>query len=284
MILAEALRLVQNRLADIADHPSFEAELLLSTALHTDRGRLFARLRDPIDESTRLTLERLVEERRSGAPLSLLRGWKQFRNLTLFVSRGVFIPRYETETLVDAALEWVRTGTALDLGTGSGALALALASEGAFSAVFATDISEDALALASRNALYNNISGVSFFCGDLYSALPAGAHRFNLIVSNPPYIPSRDLPNLPPSILNYEPLLALNGGEDGLDVIRRILISAPNYLAPGGAVVVEIAPFQVEATTALFRQSGFSEVRVFPDATGQDRCIRAIYSGDERER
>jgi release factor glutamine methyltransferase len=277
--IADALRATRSRLVGVADHPSFEAELLVASVLQTERARLFARLKDPLREPARALLNRLVEQRRSGCPLSLLRGWKHFRNLTLFVSRGVFIPRYETEVLVEAALQSGSSGIALDLCTGSGPLALSLADEGSFSEVFATDISEGALSLASRNALYNNISNVSFFRGDLFDALPPGSPRFDTIVSNPPYIPTDDLDGLPRSVSDFEPRAALDGGDDGLDVIRRIIQSAPEYMRAGSALIVEIAPFQSPAVTALLRRSGFLDVRVFPDSSMQDRCVRALYPG-----
>ncbi|MHA2620496.1 MAG: peptide chain release factor N(5)-glutamine methyltransferase [bacterium JZ-2024 1] len=277
MKVADALRRTQEKLVGYADLPSYEAEFLVSVALQTDRARLLARLREPLDEKARTALEHLIEARKGGTPLSLLRGWKRFRELTLFVAPGVFIPRYETETLVDVALEHCRTGYALDLGTGAGALAMALAKEGAYHAVYATDISEGALALARRNALYNNVTGILFFRGDLFQALPESTPQFDVIVSNPPYIPRGDLAGLPRSVRDFEPVEALDGGPDGLSIVARIITEAPAFLRAGGALILEIAPFQVASVSRLLEASQFLDVRAFHDGSGLLRCVRGVW-------
>lgn len=276
MRIADALRIAEERLRGTADHPAFEAEFLLSVALHTDRAHLLARLQEPLNPAVSAALDRLIQNRNTGTPLSLIRGWKRFRNLTLFVSRGVFIPRYETEMLVEVALQHTHNGTALDLGTGSGALAIALASEGRFSRLIATDISEDALALARRNTLFNNVSNVVFYQGDLYSALPEDHPPFDLIVSNPPYIPTGDIAGLPLSVRDFEPRMALDGGTEGLDIIRRIIEGAPAHMRSGAALVLEIAPFQAPTVASLLESAGFQDVRFFMDGTDTTRCVRAL--------
>lgn len=245
---------------------------------------------------TKLTLQQLerlaqmVGERVSGKPLQLILGSVDFYSATLSVGEGIFIPRPETETLVEVGLEFLR-GRAdtedcprgnhnkiLDLCTGCGAVLIALAMETGWEGI-GTDICRKALAFAEGNARKNRVAKLLDFCqGDLFSALPEPHQKFALIVANPPYIPDERLEALPPEVRNYDPREALDGGADGLSVIRRIVEEAPEYLVGGGMLALEIGEEQGGAVSRLYQQVGFCEVRISKDLAGRDRVVSGLWA------
>lgn len=248
-----------------------EAELLLLHVLGKPRSWLFAHATDPVDTDAAQALHALLARRVAGEPVAYLLGQRGFWTLDLAVSPATLIPRPETELLVELALARLPADTALavaDLGTGSGAIALALASERPLAAVVATDFSVAALAVARANAVRNGLARVQFVAGSWFA--PLQGMRFDLIASNPPYIASDD-PHLQQGDLRHEPASALASGVDGLDDIRVIVAAAPAHLHRAGWLLIEHGWDQGEAVRALFAQAGFAQVRTERDLEQRDR-------------
>ncbi len=248
-----------------------DAELLLAHAVGRDRAWLFAHATDEMSADQALHFAKLLERRAAGEPVAYLTGSRAFWTLQLEVGPDTLIPRPETEHLVELALERLAADAPVrvaDLGTGGGAIALAIASERPLAAVVATDFSKAALAVAVRNAERNEIDNVWFRRGDWCDAL--GGERFDLIASNPPYIADGD-PHLGEGDLRFEPASALSSGADGLDAIRSIVGNAPAHLAPGGWLLLEHGWGQGEAIRALLQAAGFVEVATERDLEGRDR-------------
>jgi release factor glutamine methyltransferase len=246
-----------------------DAELLLAHALGVSRASLYARPEEEPDAGVRETFLRLVDERSRGVPVAYLIGHREFWSLDLAVTPAVLVPRPDTERLVELALARIPRGgeaDVADLGTGSGAIALALASERPHARIVATDLSEAALDVARANARRLALTNVAFASGDWHAALQG---RFDLIVSNPPYIAADD-PHLDGD-LRHEPASALVAGADGLDALRRIVGGAAARLRPGGWLLVEHGFDQGDAVRRLFRESGFLDVETARDAGGRER-------------
>jgi len=262
--VSEALRAAAARLrAGGSRSPRLDAELLLATALGVERVTLLAeseRVLTPIEERR---FEGYVCRREAHEPIAYIRRRRAFRTLELEVTPDVLIPRPETETLVDVALEALAAAPAehgeplaLDVGTGSGCIALALAAEDPFVRVTAVDVSAAAVELARHNAARLGLGGrLRVLRSDLFAALPPG-ERFDLIVSNPPYVPAAEYAQLEPNVRDYEPRLALHGGADGLDVYRRLAPEALGRLRAGGTLAVEVGAGQAAAVQALFAAAG----------------------------
>jgi release factor glutamine methyltransferase len=246
-----------------------DAELLLAHALGVSRASLYARPEEEPDAGVRETFLRLVDERSRGVPVAYLIGHREFWSLDLAVTPAVLVPRPDTERLVELALARIPRGgeaDVADLGTGSGAIALALASERPHARIVATDLSEAALDVARANARRLALTNVAFASGDWHAALQG---RFDLIVSNPPYIAADD-PHLDGD-LRHEPASALVAGADGLDALRRIVGGAAARLRPGGWLLVEHGFDQGEPVRRLFREAGHHEVETARDAGGRER-------------
>lgn len=222
-------------------------------------------------------LDALLARRVASEPLQYVLGGWPFRSLDLLVDRRVLIPRAETEWLVELAVRTApRPEVAVDLGTGSGAIALSLAGELDGVMVHATDVSRDALVVARLNGAGNGIANVTFHEGDWYAALPATLKgTVGLIVSNPPYIAAAERSALAREVVDHEPPRALFAGVDGLDAIRPVVGEARRWLRPNGVLVVEHAPAQGDAVVALARSAGLVEVRDEPDLNGRPRALVA---------
>lgn len=250
-----------------------EAELLLLHVLDRPRSWLFAHATDPLAAADQAAFEALLARRVAGEPVAYLTGRRGFWTLDLEVDPATLIPRPETELLVELALERLPPDQALqlaDLGTGSGAIALALASERPRARVLATDASPDALAVAARNAARHELHNVRFAEGGHDWYAPLQGLRFDLIASNPPYIASDD-PHLEQGDLRFEPATALASGVDGLDDIRRIVDGGEAHLLPGGWLLIEHGWDQGAAIRALFEVAGFAEVQTVQDLEQRDR-------------
>ncbi|MEO7443534.1 MAG: peptide chain release factor N(5)-glutamine methyltransferase [Acidimicrobiales bacterium] len=241
-------------------------------------------LDEPVTDRALNHFGSMVARRASGEPLQYVLGAWGFRTLDLFVDRRVLIPRPETETVVDAALgELARLGlragaVVVDLGTGSGAIALSLAVEAKPAEVWATDVSADALAVARANlaGVGRAATCVRLAEGDWFAALPVDLRgRVHVIVSNPPYVAEAEVADLPPEVAGYEPRGALVGGPTGFEQVRAIVTGALEWLADPGVLVVEMAPHQAGAASALARAAGFRDVEVRPDLTGRPRTLVA---------
>ena len=247
-----------------------DAQLLLlhaSGRSPQERAWLIAHDTDVLPSDALVLWEAVLERRLRGEPLAYITGHKAFYGLDLLVDARVLDPRSDTETLVDWALQALPPAPqrVLDLGTGSGAVALALQHERSLWDVYAMDHSADALAVAQANALRLKLP-VQFAQGDW---LHGAQGRFHAIVSNPPYVAEGD-PHL--DALHHEPTMALSSGADGLDAIRTIIASAPTHLHPGGWLLLEHGFEQAQAVCALLTQAGFSEVQTRHDLAGLERC------------
>jgi release factor glutamine methyltransferase len=246
------------------------AEVLLAHAIGCERTWLYAHSTDELRELWWIHYGRYLHERLKGKPTQYITGHQEFYGRDFRVTRDVLIPRPETEHVIEAALA-VKADTILDVGTGSGAIAITLALETRVRVV-ATDISPAALEIAKENATRLGAS-VDFVACDLTGAL---AGRFDLIVSNPPYVPKTE--SLPREVRDFEPELALYGGEDGLEIYRRLIPEAARLLNPGGSLIMELAFNAGDAVRSLLEE--WSDVRVNPDLAGLARVILAV---NERE-
>ncbi len=270
--LRELLAAAAQRLAKISETPRLDAELLLAAALKRPRSYLHAwpeRVPEP-DRAIRFLA--WLNQRQAGEPIAYLLGRREFWSLELEVTPDTLIPRPETELLVELALERLpvnRTSALADLGTGSGAIALALAVERPRARIIATDRGPAALTVARRNARRLNIGNIEFREGDWCA--PLAGERFDLLVSNPPYIAATD-PHWRQGDLRFEPATALVAGEDGLDALRSIVAQAPAYLRVGGWLLLEHGYDQGEAVPNLLRQRGFVDVSDHRDAAHLSRA------------
>lgn len=248
-----------------------EAEYLLGAALGCGRTLLYAFPERPVEAAQARRVSALCRRRGAGEPAAYLLGRRGFWCFELQVDAAVLVPRPETEHLVEAALALIPAQadwTLADLGTGSGAVALALAAERPHCHIVATDRSAPALAVARRNAQTHGLGNLSFHTGDWYAACPG--LRTQLIVSNPPYLESAD-PLLGQAPLRYEPRAALDGGADGLDDLRHLVAGAGAHLLPGGWLLLEHGHTQGPALRALLGDAGFIDIATLPDLAGLDR-------------
>ena len=250
-----------------------DARALLAHVLARDRAWLIAHAADRIERAQAEAFFKLAKRRRDGEPVAYLVGRREFFGVDLAVTPAVLIPRPETETLVEAALARLpadRPLRVLDLGTGSGAIALAIASKRPRAEVLATDVSTAALDVARSNAARLSISSVTFICADWYSGLPD--ERFDLIASNPPYVAAGDQ-HLAQGDLRFEPTVALSPGGDGLGALRVIVAGAAGRLGPGASLVVEHGHDQSDLVQRLFVAHGFADVQALRDLSGIPRVV-----------
>ena len=259
--------------------PRLDAELLVAHALSTTRIQLVIEATRTLEAGELQRLRELVTRRRAHEPIAYILGEREFYGRSFRVDRRVLVPRPETEVLVDVGLERTRAVSmctrALDLCTGSGCIAITLARERPTSLVTATDISTSALALARENALRLGAYRVAFREGDLYDAL-ADPARFDLVLSNPPYIPSDQIAALPADVRGFEPRTALDGGEDGLASLRRVVEGAAIRLAPKGVLAVEVGDGQARAVVRLFEEARFQNIGVRRDYGGIERVVSGV--------
>lgn len=260
------------------ENPRLNAELLLAGTLRLKRLDLYLQFDRPLTPEELAEFKVRLRRRAKREPLQYIEGEAAFRDLVLRVDRRVLIPRSETEILVDTVLAWARGREglhALDVGTGSGAIALSLATEGPFARVAATDVSADALEVARANhAAAAPASPVEFHHGPVYA--PVRGQSFDVVVSNPPYVGEAERDSLGAEVRDWEPALALFAGDAGLDVIREIVSGAPEMLRPGGLLALEIGWRQAEAVSELIRAAdGLTEPVVRRDLEGRDRIVTA---------
>ena len=267
--IADAIAKGSETLESVSDSARLDAELLLMRAIDVSRSYLIAHPEDCLDAAAWERYSRAIDERREGKPVAYITGEKEFWSMPLMVSPATLVPRPDTELLVEQALGFVsRRGVSrvLDLGTGSGAVALAIAKDRPLADVTATDLSADALAIARENARQFDIGNVTFEQGDWLE--PVRDREFDVIVSNPPYVRADD-PAL--EALSFEPRDALVAGADGLDAIRRIAVDAVDVIVEGGWLLVEHGADQGAAVAEIFRDAGWQDVRTVQDLAGLDR-------------
>lgn len=271
--IAQALRHYAERLTRLPDNnPRLEAEILLASVLEQPRTYLLAWPEQELTPDQQASLGVLVERRLRGEPIAYLTGRREFWSLDLTVTPATLIPRPETELLVEHALELIPTDAAwriADLGTGSGAIAAAIAGARPGCSITATDASAEALAVAESNFQKLGLDNITAACGSWYTALPTGK-RFDLIVSNPPYVAESD-PHLQQGDLVHEPNNALAAGSDGLDDIRQIIADAPRHLVPGGWLLLEHGYEQGTEVRGLLQTAGFTEITTRRDLAGLER-------------
>lgn len=259
--------------------PRLDAQLLLAHALKCRRPDLYTRYEETPSAEARAAFRALIERRTAGCPVAYLIGQKEFFLLSFDVSPAVLIPRPSTESLVLACLERaksVEAPRALDIGTGSGCIAISVAHRNKVARVLAVDISEDALAVARRNAEKHGVSGrVRFQRSDLFAGIDPGA-RFDFILSNPPYIPTGDIAVLHKDIRDHEPRPALDGGPDGFAVFDRLIADAPRFLNHGGWLMLEIGVDQeAMARKKLEAIPALQIERTIKDGDGRPRVLAA---------
>ena len=286
------------------ESPRLQSELLLAHVLKLERMRLYLNFNKTLSREDEARMRELVKRRGQREPLQQIVGTTSFCGLEIEVNRHVLVPRPETELLAEAGWEflnrlvtsrWARSGagedeetasagagslTALDVGTGSGCLAIALAKRCERLRVIATDISEEALALARHNAERHGLTErITFVQGDGFQALgrmtSGWATTFNLIISNPPYIPRQEIAALQREVRDFEPLAALDGGVDGLDFYRRFAVEARNYLEPGGKIMLEFGDNQAQTIGELFQNEKWIVEAVLPDYSKRARILVA---------
>ncbi len=278
--VGQLLREAQERLA-LASIPDarLEAELLWMTALGIDRAPLYAQLEHRPAAPTQLAAAELLARRLRREPAAYLMGHREFYGLSFHVAPGVFIPRPETETLVEEALGLLGRWTTdhgpiavADVGTGSGAVAISIAVHLPQVTVYATDLSDRALEVAAVNAAHHGVDDrVSFLRGDLLTPVP---QPVDLVLANLPYVRTAELRTLEPEVRLYEPQEALDGGEDGLRVVARLLASAPGSMRPGASLLLELDPRQMERAMDLARASfPNAALRAHPDLAGRARVL-----------
>jgi len=262
------------------DSARLDAELLLAHAANVTREQIFSEsIR--VNEALRERFEELVGLRVSRMPLAYIVGRREFYSLQFNLSLEVLIPRPETEAVVEAALDSLSLRSAakvLDLGTGSGAIGLAIAANSLNIELTATDVSIKALELARRNSIRLGLDArVEFRLADCWEILDKGnlLGRYDLIVANPPYIPDAEIASLAPEIRSYEPRLALAGGPDGLNFYRRIAVGAGDHLTHGGAIIVEVGEDQAKEVAAIFRASALDDIAILNDLAGIQRVVVA---------
>jgi len=268
------------QLTEISESPRLDAELLVARAIDMPRSYLFAHPEDTIDAIALGRLQQTLDQRLSGAPLAYITGIKEFWSMELMVSPATLVPRPETELLVDLALRDIPREAdyqVLDLGTGSGAVALAIARERQLCQVTAVDISPDALAVARQNARQLSISNVDFLEGDWTG--PVAGRKFRIVVSNPPYIASGDAAL---GALGAEPIVALASGEDGLDSIRLLARDCPGIVEADGLILLEHGAEQRDLVAEILRTYGWQRIQCYDDYSGNPRVSRA-YSPDSEQ-
>ncbi len=279
---AVMLRQVRDRLsAGGIDEPEADARALLLEATGLAPLDLITGASDALDEGAAARLEGLVVRRLAGEPVGRIRGQRLFWGLPIRLSVGTLEPRHDSEALIEEALLRFETrrGQALrvlDLGTGSGCLLLALLSEWPMARGLGIDLSDDAVRTASANAALNGLDGRSIFrTGSWTTAVSEAESRagFDLVISNPPYIPAGEISALAPEVRSHDPRLALDGGPDGLDAYRTIIPALAGLIAPGGGAVLEIGAGQEGDVSALAREAGFSRISTRRDLGGHVRAI-----------
>jgi release factor glutamine methyltransferase len=265
------------------DSPRLQVELLLASVLKIPRLRLYLDFERKLTEAELEETRQLLKRRANREPLQHILGSTSFCGLEIAVNSSVLVPRPETETLAERAWQWLgqrvtaseNSLAALDFGTGSGCIALALAHHLPQLSVTALDLSAESLALAQKNADRLGLVGrITFLQGEGFQPLAAGT-AFDLIVSNPPYIPTAEIDQLEPEVRDYDPRLALDGGPDGLRILRVLACEGGQHLRPGGALMTEFGDGQAPAVPALFEEHGWTVDEIVNDLAGRERILIA---------
>lgn len=263
------------------ESPRLESELLLAFARKCPRIRLYTEFTELLTDGERAVMRELVQRRAKREPLAYLVGTREFYGRSFEVGTGVLIPRPETETLVDVCLERISRDAPreiLEVGFGSGCIAITVAKQRPLCSVIATDISSVAMEIASRNVAKHGVSGqVTLVEGDILEPLKNSGRKFDGLVSNPPYIRDDERSQLQPEVAEHEPAEALFAGVDGLEIVRRIVKQAPGLLKPGAFIELELDPGQCEEVALMLQAAGFSETSIRRDLSGNARVVEGIF-------
>lgn len=261
------------------ENARLEAEWLLAAATGLDRMGLYLNYDKPLNEVERSRYRAMVARRGQREPLQHILGTQEFHGLDFQVSSHVLIPRPETELLVSEALIHLPdNGTFLDVGTGSGCIAISVAKQRPDASVMAVDISQEALAVARQNAGHHQVT-IEFIHGSLFT--PVASRSFDVIVSNPPYIPTGDIAFLQPEVRDWDPALALDGGVDGLTIYRKLIPASVFHLNQGGWLIVEVGASQADDVISLFTASSFSDLFTTCDHAGIPRIVGGCHRAAE---
>ncbi|MFC7943351.1 peptide chain release factor N(5)-glutamine methyltransferase [Microbacterium oxydans] len=279
--LAAVVRAAAQRLTDVGvPDPLVDAELLAGHVLGRRRGEVQAAIvrGDRVDDADAVALDSVVARRAAREPLQHITGTAPFRHLELAVGPGVFVPRPETETVVQYAIDALVNSAepapiGIDLGTGSGAIALAMATEVPHARIFAAELSEDAHAWATRNV--EGVENLTLVLSDLRDAFPELDGTASVVISNPPYVPDAAVPR-DPEVRLFDPAMALYGGEDGLDIVRVLSGRALGLLRPGGLLVIEHGELQGESIREILTVDGWRAAATHRDLTLRDRATTAL--------
>lgn len=266
-------------------NPNLDAEILLSHVLGIDRSKLFVLIDEELTKESRKDYERLINLRCDFIPVSYIIGSKEFYGLDFFIEPGALIPRPETEFVVDKSLKFIKnidSPKIADICCGSGAISVAIAVNNRHSKIFASDISDRAEKLTNKNSQYHKVKDrIEFLKGNLF--YPFKKHNIknlDVIVSNPPYIPTKKLINLPEDVKS-EPKIALDGGCDGLNFYRKIINNAPVFLKSYGGIILEIGWNQAIYVKSMLEIAGFSNIEIIKDYAGFDRVISGIFIDED---
>lgn len=276
--LASCRRQIEQRLGAAGiDTPDLDARLLIQYALGLVREDFFLRSAEPLSEDQQALIEAVIRRREAREPVGRILGHREFWSIDLALNADTLEPRPDTETVVEAVLAEVTDHGAglhlLDLGTGTGCILLSLLAELEQARGLGIDLSPQAVAAATANAERNGLSGrARFQTGDWGNGL---TRRFDVVVSNPPYIPTRDIEELSPEVRLHDPVRALDGGDDGLHCYRIIARQLPDLLAPGGLAVLEVGIGQAPDVAELLAAAGLAVIGITHDLGGVERCVRA---------
>jgi release factor glutamine methyltransferase len=259
---------------------SKESRIILCHLLGKDESYLYAHGDEEISEEAISDFRTIVDRRKNGEPLQYILGFQEFMGFEFLVKPGVLIPRGDTEFLVEAILNYAKKAFAdnsfrmLDIGAGSGAISLSVAKLMKNSKIIAIDISSDAIALSNENKIKLNIDNAEFLQGNLFSALgEVHENSFDIIASNPPYIPDEEIETLQAEVRLHEPKLALAGGKDGLDFYREIVNKSLKYLKKGGLLIFEVGHDQGEAVAVIMRNNGYDNIEIINDFENRNRVV-----------
>ena len=262
------------------ESPRLEAELLLAHARKCPRIRLYTDFNAPLTDTERATMRELVQRRAKREPLAYIVGAREFYGRSFEVGPGVLIPRPETESLIDACLDRIPKDASchiVEVGFGSGCIAITLAKQRPMCSVTATELSDKAMEIAARNVVRHGVTDrVTLLAGDLLQPVNSRRELFDGLVSNPPYIREDERETLQPEVVQHEPSEALFAGEDGLSVVRRIIEQAPSVLKPGAFIAIEVDPSQCRSVASLLIAGRFQATTVKRDLNGNERIVEAV--------
>ncbi|NLL81753.1 MAG: peptide chain release factor N(5)-glutamine methyltransferase [Tissierellia bacterium] len=280
MEINELLRLGVEVLKDKDfSNPQLESRLILSKLLNVDISYLYAHGDEEVSLDIGQEFRNIINKRACGYPFQYLIKYKEFMGLDFYIEEGVLIPRPDTEILVEYVLDYISRNhhceviKVLDIGSGSGAISLSIAHYAPNSNVYGVDIGDIPIKIANINKERFNLNNVDFIKGNLFEPFYDKNLSFNIIVSNPPYIPSLDIEDLQTEVKDYEPRLALDGGQDGLDFYRRITKEAKDFLAKDGLLIFEIGYNQASYVKSLLEDRGFINIEIIRDLQGLDRVV-----------